>query len=412
MFVRPGHIGRIGASGRRFISGGALIASVAGIGDSVLAGQYANGHTAIGQMGLGSGVTVLNTGVPGEALKDSLNRVTYGSIESARSTTMQAVAIIQGGTNDLADNGGSLTAVRLYEGVTKFLVNTAKAQGFYVIVATLLPRKLGVFNWSTAQEAERVSYNNKVRANTAGADYIMDLAAHPVMGDAANNTSNTTYYYDGVHPTDVGQDQLAPTYAAAVQAVLAGNSAIRLTTPEIGVYARLTGLSNMTETGNGTVGYTYQSTTDAGYGSTAGVGIATTSLPALTVGWFEIEVPSFGTQGPLFGLQTSSAFTNYTSITDGAYIDSGQTSDSPTILVNGAPIATANGNKFLPAAGDKLRIRRAEGGTYAEISRDGALWTQLHSFDGNGAQFYMGAMSPNTQANASVLRPRSSLTAT
>jgi len=387
-----------------------VAASVVGIGDSVMAGELANGHTAIGGMSLGSGVTVLNTGVSGEPLTASLDRVYWGSVAAARSTTTTAIAIVQGGTNDLADNGGSLSADRLYAGATTPIVAALKAQGFYVVVATLLPRKAGVFGWSAAQEAQRLSYNGKVRANGAGADYVMDLAGHATMGDAADPTSNMALYADGVHPTAAGQDALAPTYAVAVRALAQAHPTLRPYGVEAGNNLRLGSLANMTETGDAAAGWTYSATANAGYGPSAGRGVGTVSLGAGAVGWLEMIVPSFAKNGPLIGLQPAATFENYTSITCGAYIDGGFNLNSPnsgslSILVNGAA-STINGTPLALAAGDRIRLRRAETGVHAEASKDGAIWTRVHSFGVNRSQLYAVAMSPNTADTARVLKPR------
>ena len=392
----------------------AMTASVAGAGDSVMAGQYASNRGAIDRMALGSGVTVLNTGVPGEAAVATLDRVTYGSLNTARSTSKRAIAFWQPGTNDLADNGNSIGANRLYEGGARPGIATLKAQGFYVIICTLLPRKAGVFNWSAAQESERLSYNAKVRTNGAGADYVLDLAAHPVMGDAANNTSNATWYYDGVHPTDAGQDQLASggqyTYAYAVQQVYASASSPRAYGIEDGKFLRLGALSNMAETGNATDGYSYSATADASYGPSAGLGTGTVSLGSGVVGWYEAVVPAFGTSGPIIGLQQSATFTNFNSINFGMFVDAGGQPNNYAILAAGASV-TPNGTAITPQANDHFRIRRAETGTFAEATRDGAVWTKVHSFSGSGFPLYAVAMSPSTAAKAKVLRPRVSKSA-
>ena len=388
-----------------------LTVSVAGIGDSVMAGEKADGHTAIGGMSLGSGVTVLNTGVSGEPLTTSLDRVYWGSVAAARSTTTTAIAIVQGGTNDLADNGGSLSADRLYAGATTPVVAALKAQGFYVVVATLLPRKAGVFGWSAAQEAQRLSYNGKVRANGAGADYVMDLAGHATMGDAADPTSNMALYADGVHPTAAGQDALAPTYAAAVRAVAQAHPTLRPYGVEAGNNLRFGSLANMAETGDAATGWTYSATADTGYGPTAGRGLGAVSLAAGAVGWIEMVAPAVAATGPILGLQTSATFANYDTINFGVYIDGGYNGEGapfdggPTILSAGAP-TTRNGAAFAITAGDKLRLRRAETGMYAEASHDGAIWTRVHSFAGVGSPLYAVAMSPSSAATARVLKPR------
>uniref|UniRef100_UPI00226B92E3 SGNH/GDSL hydrolase family protein n=1 Tax=Methylobacterium sp. GC_Met_2 TaxID=2937376 RepID=UPI00226B92E3 len=118
--------------------------------------------------------------------------------------------VVQAGTNDLAQGA---TASVLYTGVQK-LVQDGHAQGFKVAVATVLPRSDAVFAWSSADESARLAYNDTVRANSAGADAIADIAASPIMGSAAA-PANAALYLDGLHPTaSAVQAYLEPIYAA------------------------------------------------------------------------------------------------------------------------------------------------------------------------------------------------------
>lgn len=56
-------------------------------------------------------------------------------------------------------------------------------------------------------------YNNWLRAGDSGADFIIDLAAHPLLSDA----TNTTYFLgDGIHANNAGQTVIAGVFAGAI----------------------------------------------------------------------------------------------------------------------------------------------------------------------------------------------------
>jgi len=82
-------------------------------------------------------------------------------------------------------------------------------------IATCLPR----YNWvlDSAKWVAAQAYNDLVRENYAawGADFIVDLAANPVMGNIAN-TSNASLFTDLLHPSSYGTSLLVPDYVAAI----------------------------------------------------------------------------------------------------------------------------------------------------------------------------------------------------
>lgn len=107
----------------------------------------------------------------------------------------------------------------LSSGTAQFLIDLAawcdarRAAGWKVILCTILPRTTASFNTA------RNTANTTIRT-WAGthADAICDFAAEATMGpDAA--ASDTTYYSDGIHPTDAGQILLEPVMRAAVDAL-------------------------------------------------------------------------------------------------------------------------------------------------------------------------------------------------
>jgi hypothetical protein len=123
-----------------------------------------------------------------------------------------------GGTNDSWIGGAASVAayaglIGSYAGARKA---TAAVAGYALKfgVCTGLPR-----NDALEQEANRSAFralaNDPTWRAANNVDFVIDLAAEPTMGLLAT-CSNTTYYSDGVHPTQAGHAVLAPIYAAAV----------------------------------------------------------------------------------------------------------------------------------------------------------------------------------------------------
>lgn len=93
------------------------------------------------------------------------------------------------------------------------LARKAAKPGLKIVIGTVLPNTTVGFN------AVRNTANTLIKADPSFYDGIADFAADATMGcDAC--ASNTTYYYDGTHPTTAGHAILGPIAAAAVQAVL------------------------------------------------------------------------------------------------------------------------------------------------------------------------------------------------
>ena len=126
------------------------------------------------------------------------------------------VLVISLGTNDLAVSGSKASAVY---GDLAAIVTAAKAAGFKVLIATVLPRQ-NVANppGITVFEATRQALNTLITANSAGADGIADIAGSAPMGIYANNT-DTTLFTGSLHPTALGTTYLAPIYATAINAL-------------------------------------------------------------------------------------------------------------------------------------------------------------------------------------------------
>lgn len=178
-------------------------------GDSIGAGPP--GYAAIDHLGFDDSVIVRNVSFSGGTMQSAYYNRVYNYL-GLYDPTRTSVLLIQSGTNDLGTT--RLAGADLYAGTAAPFVEASQAAGFYVVLDTILPRV-----WATAQDNERLAYNRLVRANSAGADAINDVAADGVIGDGVD-PSNSPYYADGLHPTVLGQQRLAELDAAALRPFL------------------------------------------------------------------------------------------------------------------------------------------------------------------------------------------------
>jgi len=163
---------------------------------------------------------------------------------------------LQGGSNDVA-NGR--TAAALKNDVAAYVAK-AKADGFVVGVCTIFHR--------VGNDVGKVSdYNNWLRAGNSGADFIIELAAHPFLSDAAN----TTYFLgDGIHTNNAGQSVIAGIFFEAIPTV--GATSIVGTVGGRVLTIESRGIPNVTLTLTDEVGNTRTTITDSsGYYSFAAV---------------------------------------------------------------------------------------------------------------------------------------------
>jgi phage tail sheath gpL-like len=111
----------------------------------------------------------------------------------------------------VADNGSATKSVwtitpaaATYACLTSFVL-AAHATGWKISVGTMLPR--GELTGNATLQTQWNAYNALIRANTAGADYLIDFQADHDMGVLAN-VSNTSLYADQIHPTNYGANIL------------------------------------------------------------------------------------------------------------------------------------------------------------------------------------------------------------
>ena len=175
-----------------------LDAKLAVVGDSIGGGFGSDGGRIFwNQMPSFPAFIVTNGSGNGLTISGQISNVNNGNYDAAYDATKTCIAYIEVGTNTLGSQ--AKTASAAYSEMTT-LIGLFKARGWYVVVATVLPRETSTASpWTSAQEAERITYNNLVRSSSGGADGIYDAAANPTIGDSANATGNAALYVDGLH---------------------------------------------------------------------------------------------------------------------------------------------------------------------------------------------------------------------
>jgi hypothetical protein len=196
----------------RTANGDLATAVIVQAGDSIGAG-YVAGWAAIDHLGFPSTVAIHNVSVVGIAMQAGFGQRDT-DLFPFYGPNIPSVLLIEQGTNDIYYGTSAST---LYINILSIFVETAHRAGFYVVVDTLLPRADS--GWTSAMEQQRLMYNELVRANTAGADAINDLAADQTIGDGSN-PANSPYYADALHPSLIGQQRLATLDAAVLSPFL------------------------------------------------------------------------------------------------------------------------------------------------------------------------------------------------
>jgi lysophospholipase L1-like esterase len=153
---------------------------------------------------------------------------------------------LQGGSNDVA-NGRTTTALKM--DVAAYVAK-AKADGFVVGVCTIFHR--------VGNDVGKINdYNNWLRAGNSGADFIIDLAVHPSLGDA----TNPTYFLgDGIHTNNAGQKVIAEIFADAIPTLEAASVMATVSGRVLTAAGR--GIPNATLTITDGAGNTRATTTD------------------------------------------------------------------------------------------------------------------------------------------------------
>jgi lysophospholipase L1-like esterase len=191
------------------------------LGDSFVSGLGATvaANALVNNLGtrMGAASLVTGWGTSGVAVA-SINSTHFAYLKPflvADQSTVPVVVIV-GGRNDLTS--GSSAATILAE--IKSLCAKIRSMGYKVVYVTPTPYQAG------AMETARQTLIDSILADTTFADAIANAGRDPIMGDIAN-IADTTYFLDGLHPTNVGHTIITKLIEGAVhscQGRSAGNS--------------------------------------------------------------------------------------------------------------------------------------------------------------------------------------------
>jgi len=123
------------------------------------------------------------------------------------------IAVFLFGANDIAAGFTGAT----YVSHLKTYALARRAAGYTsIVILNTLPNSAIT---SGGFESERLIGNTGMAVDGSFVNAFANIARDPTMGDPANN-ADATWYSDGVHPTDAGNDLLAPYIAQALHAIL------------------------------------------------------------------------------------------------------------------------------------------------------------------------------------------------
>lgn len=167
--------------------------------------------------------TFVNLGMSGTAIS-YLAGLAPQQVDTCRLSGTNDVLVFWEITNSLTQG---LTAAQAYSAVVSYCEDRRAAGWTKIIVMSCMPR--------ATIESAREATNALLRADftgstvdplvlTAGpgvtyADVLYDAGNDPTMGQSGQS-SNTTYYVDGIHPTDAGYVHLTPSMHAALAVVV------------------------------------------------------------------------------------------------------------------------------------------------------------------------------------------------
>ncbi len=191
-------------------------------GDSITAGADSHPVSPYWRMGYGSitrNYQVFSKAASGQTVA-FFNTNYAANIAPLYRAGAKNVIFFAAGTNDI-ETGSSAASLCASDGsgTIKNFCLAARATGFKVIVATVLPRantSLGAIPFNNI----RTPLNTNLRANWASfADGLCDFAGDPVMGIFNASGLDPVYYAGSLHPTKAGSAILGGLMAASVEAL-------------------------------------------------------------------------------------------------------------------------------------------------------------------------------------------------
>jgi len=216
-------------------------------GDSISAGFGSNwiwGATSMNQAVtlLGLDTPYYNVSVSGDSTAGAISEYSTKIAPLMRKHNSQIRVVSEAiGTNDIfasVANATILANLATYAGYVH-------AQGATEIIHTVLPASRNTGSQITNRTSLNSSITSDVLAGTTVGDTLSDWASEPTMGNV-NNTSNTTYYVSGLHPTAVGAALLVNADALALHRLISPKTPFWFTVPI--PYLAFTGTAATTQT--------------------------------------------------------------------------------------------------------------------------------------------------------------------
>jgi lysophospholipase L1-like esterase len=156
------------------------------------------------------------TALSGDTTQAVINRYVADVRPLYSASRAKNILVCAVGTNDFAAVGAAASAT-----VTKNLLweycDLAKADGWLVIPATMLPRE----GQAPQFETERVAYNNAIRAEWGARGYAGIYDEASISGMRTFDDSTGLNYSDGTHPSEAGAILLSAELQSTLAAVLA-----------------------------------------------------------------------------------------------------------------------------------------------------------------------------------------------
>lgn len=249
----------------------ALSPAIIFIGDSITVGTFGGGNawtTDVNPDLYGGDIawTKTNLGIPSATIKNLRHLVPSYNDYIAYDEGLN-IAMVWAGTNDLADGDAVSQTYGYYESVCKQLRNA----GYKVIATTTISRASIEVPVNLKDQ-----YNLLIRSNWSDfADILADIAGDALLG-ADGAYANTTYFFDGVHPTQAGNDLISAMVQLCVDSLtdehdvhIAGKLAIGKLFPDekldvkgnVKMSGTATGSRFISSVATGTSPYTCTSTT-------------------------------------------------------------------------------------------------------------------------------------------------------
>ncbi len=152
-------------------------------------------------------------GISGETTCQFLNRFREDVINNK-----PAVVVINGGTNDIAENTGTYNADFTFGNIAS-MAELARANGIKVILTSILPVEYYSWNYSITDAPDKIkSMNARIKqyAKDNGFTYVDYYT--PMVVD--NGAINPAYSEDGVHPIPAGYEVMESIIVPVIKAEL------------------------------------------------------------------------------------------------------------------------------------------------------------------------------------------------